>query len=142
MYRIKIDAGHHDWEKQNLITISKGRKSYDIVKCKGCKIEGKRINLDTVEITSKYSESKVKVCSAYKAPDNEIADLNSKYDYFVAQSPWPSKLPVGTKIVMVEPRKGKEDSVWYAREDGKLLYNEETDGKFVLYSSEVNAIEK
>jgi len=60
----------------------------------------------------------------------------------VKVSPWPTKLPVGTKIKSTTPRPEKikfKGSMWFVREDGKLLFDDEddeTDGKFRLMKSE------
>lgn len=36
----------HEWEKTNLFTIIKGRRQYDLYKCKRCGATGKRFTLD------------------------------------------------------------------------------------------------
>lgn len=54
-------------------------------------------------------------------------------------TPWKDKLPVGTKIVATTPRPEKikfKGSMWFVREDGKLIFDEETDGKFRLLAGE------
>lgn len=61
MEEVKITL--HQFEKQNLVTISKGRKSYDIYKCKCCGLEGKRASFtDVIQVT----RNKVS-CTFYKA---------------------------------------------------------------------------
>ena len=52
----------HDWSKQNLITVSKARKSYDILKCTKCGIEGKRLNVSTITFTENVPLNKIKNC--------------------------------------------------------------------------------
>jgi hypothetical protein len=57
----------------------------------------------------------------------------------VVRTAWPERLPVGTRIVATTPRPEKikfKGSMWFVREDGKLLFDEETDGKFRLLSGE------
>jgi hypothetical protein len=54
-------------------------------------------------------------------------------------TPWPNRLPVGTRIVVTTPRPEKikfNGSMWFVREDGKLIFDEETDGKFRLLAGE------
>lgn len=71
MENIKITS--HQFTKQNNITISRGRKSYDIYKCQCCGLEGKRYGL-TEEIT--VVRNKVS-CSFYK---NKLAKDKEDYD--------------------------------------------------------------
>lgn len=66
MYYLDIKEGGHIWEKQNLVTITKGRKSYDEVTCSGCQIKGKRTGLETVEILAKYKQDSVRNCKGAK----------------------------------------------------------------------------
>ena len=66
MYIISLKDSNHDWEIQNLVTIFKNGKSYDIMKCKGCGIKGKRITVSTVELKESYSKDKVFNCPKAK----------------------------------------------------------------------------
>ena len=59
MYIISLKDSNHDWEKQNLVTIFKNGKSYDIMKCKGCGIKGKRITVSTVELKESYFKTAI-----------------------------------------------------------------------------------
>lgn len=56
----------------------------------------------------------------------------------VISTPWPDRLPLGTKIVKAEPR-GDSNDQWFTRLDGKDLFMTE-DGKFVLWSFEYRDI--
>ena len=47
---------NHDWQKSNLMTISKGGQTYDTAKCSKCGITGKRFGLgEGVSVDKKYS---------------------------------------------------------------------------------------
>lgn len=56
--------------------------------------------------------------------------------FFVKQSPWPTRLEIGTEIIRTTPRYDDDKSNWFARKDGKLLFDSEADGKFVLFEHE------
>lgn len=72
MYTIDASSGNHVWDKTNLVTIVKGRRSYDTVVCKGCGIKGKRYNFHEVAVDGRVKASKITSCpnplSTYKAP--------------------------------------------------------------------------
>lgn len=53
----------HMWEKQNLVTIRRAGRMYDIYKCKCCGITGKRFGIGC-EVTRdpKYKAEKYKFC--------------------------------------------------------------------------------
>ena len=54
----------HNWEKQNLMTINRGGKMYDIYKCNNCGITGKRYGLsELVTRDSKYKADKYRYCN-------------------------------------------------------------------------------
>lgn len=59
---IKRDETVHKFEKQNLVTITKGRKHYDVFKCSVCGIVGESINLNAIKVKSSYSADKVNNC--------------------------------------------------------------------------------
>lgn len=63
MYNINLTEGGHHWLKQNLTTIFKGRRSFDIFKCKNCGIKGKTTSLATIALKGSYSEQKVFNCN-------------------------------------------------------------------------------
>lgn len=135
MITVDIQNGHHEWEKQNLVTIMGKRGGYDIMKCKGCGMIGKRTNLASITLKASYSIEKINKCPAYKKPTEEE---NQKFKYHVIHSPWPNKLPVGTEIVPVDAPNNSGQDDWYKRKDGELLYKEEEHGCFRLYKNEVS----
>ncbi len=61
----------------------------------------------------------------------------------VKKSPWPNRLPDGTRIVSTTPRGGKSkvNGTWFVRGDGKLIFEEELDGKFKLFPDEFEKID-
>ena len=60
MYKSDIKTSLHDWEKQNLVTISKGKKPYDEMVCRQCGMKGKRYNFTEVEVSGTYKEANAK----------------------------------------------------------------------------------
>ena len=64
MYNISLKEGSHNWEKQNLVTIIKGGKSYDEMKCSGCGMQGKTHRLTNIILKGSYSVSGVRRCKA------------------------------------------------------------------------------
>ncbi|KAK9680655.1 hypothetical protein QE152_g38917 [Popillia japonica] len=53
----------HSWEKQNLVTISRGGKMYDIYKCTCCGITGKQYGLSgKVTRDPRYKADKYQYC--------------------------------------------------------------------------------
>lgn len=56
----------HHWEKQNLITIIKGGRNYDVVKCRACGATAKRFGLGYhIEIDRKFSGFKFNPCPGF-----------------------------------------------------------------------------
>jgi hypothetical protein len=54
----------HEWEKSNLVTISKGGSTFDTYRCKNCAVTGKRFTLGGgIERDKKYKADKYKFCS-------------------------------------------------------------------------------
>lgn len=72
MYKIPLKTSNHSWSKKNLVTITTGKRSHDLVFCDKCGIKGKRYNLAEVEIDGRYSEAKVLSC-----PFSEISNDNT-----------------------------------------------------------------
>lgn len=62
MYNINRNEGGHVWEKQNLVTVFKNGKYYDILKCKDCGIVAKTTSLTAIELKGSYSSQKVYHC--------------------------------------------------------------------------------
>lgn len=62
MHSVDMSTGGHNWEKQNLVTITKGGKHYDIQKCSLCGIKGKSHNLSHVSISGQYSIKNAEYC--------------------------------------------------------------------------------
>lgn len=48
MIKQSFETGHHEWEKQNIVTRKYGKKLYDIYRCKHCGIEGKSYQIGTI----------------------------------------------------------------------------------------------
>jgi hypothetical protein len=64
MKTIKLNTNNHNFQKSNLVTIIKGFQVYDIYKCYGCGITGKRYSLsDTLILDGRTSDTKIKHCT-------------------------------------------------------------------------------
>lgn len=66
--------------------------------------------------------------------------------YIVKKTPWPGRLPVGTRIKRVENRRDRLDAerrplpgLWFERVDGKKIFDlkSEPDAKFRLMPDEI-----
>jgi len=63
MDECQTEKKEHQWEKQNLTTISRGGRMYDIYECTCCGITGKRYGLSsTVKRDGKYQAEKYAYC--------------------------------------------------------------------------------
>ncbi len=62
MYRIDQSHGGHKWDKKNLVTISGGGRTYDVLEC-ACGIKGKSYSLTTISIPGTYSKERIDRCS-------------------------------------------------------------------------------
>lgn len=49
----------HDWQKQNMITVAKGSRFYDVYKCGICGVTGKRYGLSAVVVRDSAFKGKV-----------------------------------------------------------------------------------
>lgn len=59
----------------------------------------------------------------------------------VLKSPW-KNLPAGTEIVPTMPREQtRRRGAWFTRKDGKLVNQDEPDGKFMLFRDEFKVIQ-
>lgn len=63
MITIELTQGGHKWRKKNLMTIFKGRKHFDILRCEVCGIEGKTNSIATISIKETYNRNKVYNCT-------------------------------------------------------------------------------
>jgi hypothetical protein len=50
METVDIKTGGHSWEKQNIVTLFKAGKPYDLYKCTKCGLTGKSIQLGKITI--------------------------------------------------------------------------------------------
>lgn len=120
MYIENID-GPHKLEKQNLVTIIKGKRAYDILKCSKCGIEGKTHSLTTIGFKGSYSQEKVENC-------NNAAPAKIKVTECAAQGPAFENIKPGTTHAVVDPPEGHDNSrgIWVmgVGEPIKLLHGE------------------
>jgi hypothetical protein len=63
--KVVDDRKLHDWGKTNLITVVKGGRSYDTMKCEVCGITGKRFGLGTMGVKrdTRYKAEKYEYCN-------------------------------------------------------------------------------
>lgn len=66
MYNISIKEGGHKWEKQNALTITTSRGSYDLMKCSLCGISGKTSSINTIQLKGSYARETVFNCKGNK----------------------------------------------------------------------------
>ncbi len=64
MKTVELSMGGHKWEKQNLTTVSKGERSYDLYKCKACGITGKSYQIGYITVCEKETK-KMEKCKGY-----------------------------------------------------------------------------
>lgn len=126
MIQIELKEGGHKWEKQNTVTLRKGRTHYDIMKCAGCGIQGRTNSLATILLKSTYSHENIFKCKAVKA---EALPIEIEITRCVAVGPVFGNLVSGSKhLVISPPEKEKNDrfGVWVMGVGApvKVLYEE------------------
>lgn len=52
----------HLWSKTNLVTIIRGHRSHDTLKCLNCGVTAKRFGLDSIKIDSQFRAKKYQSC--------------------------------------------------------------------------------
>jgi hypothetical protein len=72
MYKSSIKTSQHDWEKQNLVTVSRRGKMFDEMVCKHCKMKGRRFGFESVQVSENYKFENVHLCP--KAPPINLPD--------------------------------------------------------------------
>ncbi len=122
MYNISLNEGGHVWQKQNMVTIVKGNKNYDIMKCAICGIKGKTSSLSTIALSGSYSEKRVFNCAGGKEA------IKVKITHCAAVGPAFENLTPGSIHHVIESPKGKsnDSGVWVmgVGEPVKILRNE------------------
>ena len=125
MYNIKLTQGRHEWRKQNLVTITKGRKHFDILKCKNCGITGETTSLSTIALKGSYSELTVFYCNV---PDNKNASKRIKITRCYAIGDRFENLTPDSEHDVIEAPEGEHNKggVWVAgtTEPVKVLNDE------------------
>lgn len=124
-----VSMDDHNFEKQNLVTTSKG---YDHYKCSVCGCIGKRMGLTgNVQV----SEAMFKIAKTCSHKDKVVMPVGDWKEYVVKKSPWPDELPIGSKVISIDRRNFK-------RKDGKRLFPKGYDnaydktGMFKLFANE------
>jgi hypothetical protein len=73
MYQSFIETSGHEWDKKNLVSITKNGGIYDEMVCKNCKMEGRRYGFITVEVPETYKVADVHDCP--KAKPIEVPEI-------------------------------------------------------------------
>ncbi len=121
---MEIYINTHEFEKQNTVTIFRGKKAYDRVKCKVCGLEGIRNGLlnmisvkrdkkcavkqrQLVQVISKYAQSEFgfyasKYYNRVECPDSEKARFANDVWIFSDTRNKPVRLLAGEYILIAE----------------------------------------
>lgn len=129
MYTIYLNDTPHEFEKQNIVTITTVKGSHDVLKCSLCGIQGKTTSLSTVGMKGSYSKNKIENCIKTKKNSQEaegkkiqITKCNAFGKHFMNLTP-------GSEHSVVKcPEEYTEDSksIWVmgVGEPVKILNNE------------------
>lgn len=112
MYNIRITEGQHEWEKQNTITVFKGNKHFDIMKCKKCGITGRTTSLAEISLKGSYAHDNVYFCKGNRINDVPVEIQIKKVHAF---GPAFKNLSPGSNHIVIEPPKGYKNDhtgVW------------------------------
>lgn len=93
---------NHQFEKQNLVTISDKSGCYDLYKCSLCGLKGKSYQLDSIDIDGR----KKNFMSCPKAEGKKFIIISKCY----AQSPQFKNLIPGSKHKIIDPPKEEKHS--------------------------------
>lgn len=109
MYIIEKVHGGHQWEKQNLVTVTGRGRSFDVLKC-ACGLKGKSYSLSTINIPGNYSRKRVDRCPL--APKNEVGRI--KITFCEASGPQFQNLTPGSEHDIIETPAGEHanNGVW------------------------------
>lgn len=126
MITLETNKYGHDWHKENLITLWKGKKHYDVLVCSKCGIRGETNSISSVLIKSTYSHTKIFNCT------NDLTTKPNKIriTHCIAYGPVFANLVDGSEHDVIDaPKKHKEDSlgVWVKGVNGvpvKVLNDE------------------
>lgn len=107
MKQVPMSYGNHNWMKQNLTTVVRGKSMYDEYMCSNCGIKGKSYKLGIIDIPERYKEKiakckglqrtkqiKVTHCKAVGAQFANLKDgsihtiINPPYEYDNKRGEW------------------------------------------------------
>ena len=104
-----LETGGHTWEKQNLVTITSGKKPYDIFRCK-CGARGKSYELGMINIDGRTGRKKAKLCpiKSQRSPKGRV-----RITVCTAVGPAFSNLTPGSVHELIEPPNDRSDRSEY-----------------------------
>lgn len=106
MKNIDINNNPHDWEKQNLVTISDRKGSYDSIKCKLCGMKGKRRSFNSIEVAGTYSDKRVLECIKDRTTEGRVKVIRCETNGHIF-----SNLTPGSEHDIVPAPKGVPDNL-------------------------------
>lgn len=126
MYQSNIETSQHDWEKQNLVTISRRGKMFDEMVCANCGMKGRRYGFESVEVSENYKFENVHLCP--KAKPVEIPEKVRVTNCTALGKAFENLTPNSIHEIVTPPSGYKNDhtGVWVmgVGEPVKLLSNE------------------
>lgn len=137
MKTVSLLSIYHNFSKVNLITIIKGGRSYDILKCSKCSMEGKRYGVsENLTISGKYPNSQIQYCiEDPKQMKDEFTGKLVKITECIASGLQFEELTPGSIHRIVTPPNGEvngDRGVWVmgVGEPVKILFNEYNEFSF------------
>ena len=122
-----IKKGNHEWEKQNLMTISSKKGGYDILHCK-CGLKGKSRQLGMIDLDGRQL-TKAKKCTYYKLKEEigrkiEITHCTANGEIF-------SNIIDGSKHTLITPPKDRDKTEFWVMGNGEPIRLMSGEFKFI-----------
>lgn len=116
MKTIQLNDNPHDFQKQNLVTITTKKGSYDIMKCSICGMEGKTTSLATMQVRNSYSDNRINNCKLTKK-QLKSGNKDKKVRIFSCTASWAEReglTPNSEHTIIETPANERIDSngVW------------------------------
>jgi hypothetical protein len=116
---VSLSKTTHKLTKENLVTITRGNRSYDVMKCQVCGAKGKRFGLgDTITLVGKAA-------AMAKCPPAKHRPARVRIERINATGPALASLSPGSEHAVIEcPERDKrhfEDYVWVEGVSGPVM---------------------